>query len=264
MHSKIIYTIISFLLISTVLFSQENSLFKKKQFVQNLDTLNYRVLFPKNFSKEKKYPVVLFLHGSGERGNDNELQLTHGSSLFLQKNTRENFPAIVLFPQCSLDDYWSDVEIDRSTKPITFKFQNKAEPTKSLGLVIQLMDSLLQKSFVKKDQVYVMGLSMGGMGTFEILARRPDLFTAAVPICGGGNPSTAKLYAKNTKLWIFHGAKDDVVSPQFSIEMVKGIMNAGGSPNFTLYENANHNSWDAAFAEPNLLPWLFSKKRIKN
>lgn len=244
--------------------SVKDSLFQKKEFIIESDTLKYRIMFPLNFSEEKTYPIVLFLHGAGERGNDNNLQLIHGTTLFTSPKNRLHFPAIVVFPQCSLDDYWSNVEIDRSTKPITFKFQNKEKPTKSLGLVIQLMDTLLQKSFIKKDQVYVMGLSMGGMGTFEILARKPDLFAAAVPICGGGNPSTANSYAQNTELWIFHGAKDNVVSPQFSIEMVKGIINAGGSPNFTLYGNRNHNSWDSAFIEPNLLPWLFSKKRIKN
>ncbi|MDP3314109.1 prolyl oligopeptidase family serine peptidase [Lutibacter sp.] len=241
--------------------AQDQEIFQKKVFVKGKDTLLYRILYPVNFSKEKTYPVLLFLHGAGERGNDNASQLTHGSALFTNPNNRILFPVIVLFPQCSLDNYWSNVEIDRSTKPISFKFQSDEAPTKSLGLVIELMDYLLQKPFVNRQQVYVMGLSMGGMGTFEILAKRPTVFAAAIPICGGGNPSTATLYAKNTALWVFHGSKDDVVNPQFSVEMVKGILDAGGNPNFTLFGDANHNSWDHAFAEQNLLGWLFSKKR---
>ncbi|HMC01708.1 MAG TPA: hypothetical protein VKN14_11800, partial [Flavobacteriaceae bacterium] len=98
-------------------------------------------------------------------------------------------------------------------------------------------------------------------GTFEILYRKPDMFTAAFAICGAGNPETVKTYANKTELWVFHGAKDDVTNPQFSIDMVSAYLKAGGNPNFTLYADDNHNSWDSAFAEPELLPWLFSKSK---
>jgi predicted peptidase len=106
-----------------------------------------------------------------------------------------------------------------------------------------------------------MGLSMGGMGTFEILARNPEMFAAAVPICGGGNPEMADRYATSTAIWIFHGAKDNVVAPEFSTTMLQAIQNAGGQPAITIFPDANHNSWDPAFAEPELLPWLFSKSK---
>ncbi|MDP3358212.1 MAG: prolyl oligopeptidase family serine peptidase [Lutibacter sp.] len=241
--------------------NSEISLFEKKQFIQNNDTLNYRILYPINFSKEKQYPAVLFLHGSGERGNDNSSQLIHGSSLFLAADNQAQFPAIILFPQCPENDYWANVTVDRTTQPISLKFSNGDEPTKSLGLTMTLMDILLNEPYVEKNQLYVMGLSMGGMGAFEILARKPAMFAAAIPICGGGNPETAVNYATNTALWIFHGAKDDVVNPLLSIEMVTGILKAGGKPSFTLYDKDNHNSWDSAFAEPQLLPWLFSKNK---
>jgi len=244
--------------------NSENSLFEKKEFIRNNDTLKYRILYPINFSKEKQYPVVLFLHGSGERGSDNYSQLTHGSSLFLANDNRKQFPAIVVFPQCPENDYWANTEVDRTTQPISLKFANGGESTKSLGLTMSLMDNLLNDSYVIKEQVYVMGLSMGGMGTFEILSRKPLMFAAAVPICGGGNPETAVNYAKNTALWVFHGAKDDVVNPLLSLEMVAAILNAGGKPSFTLYDIDNHNSWDSAFSEPQLLPWLFSKIKNKN
>ena len=103
---------------------------------------------------------------------------------------------------------------------------------------------------------------MGGMGTFEILYRKPETFAAAFAICGGGNAETVSKYASNTPLWVFHGAKDDLVDPQLSIAMVSADLKAGGKPNFNLYADANHNSWDSAFAEPQLLPWLFSKSKL--
>lgn len=234
-------------------------LFEKKEFIVKSDTLLYRIMYPENFSENNQYPLVLFLHGAGERGNDNNTQLTHGSSLFASPENRLNYPAIVVFPQCPKNDYWANLSADRTVKPISFKFQNGGEPTKSLKLVMLLLDELLTKPYAKKNQIYVMGLSMGGMGTFEILSRRPTTFAAAIPICGGANPNTTKKYALNTELWIFHGAQDDVVNPQLSIEMVSSILAAGGTPNFTLFGKDNHNSWDSTFAEPNLLPWLFTR-----
>jgi predicted peptidase len=238
--------------------AQHQELYSYEIFVSNNDTLQYRMLLPKDFSKDRKYPLILFLHGSGERGNNNQSQLIHGSKLFADESNRNDFPAIIIFPQCPKIDYWANLSVDRNTKPITRKFLLDEEPTKSLYLVMELMEAMTNKSFVKKDQVYVGGLSMGGMGTFEILFRKPDMFAASFAICGGGNPEGAKSYANKTALWVFHGAKDDVVDPQLSIDMVSAYLKAGGTPNFTLYANDNHNSWDSAFAEPDLLPWLFS------
>ena len=212
--------------------------------------------------KTGKYPVVLFLHGAGERGSDNTKQLVHGSKLFLNPGFRKKHPAIVIFPQCPKDDYWSNVRIDRSKSGREkFDYQQQAPPTTSLRLVMALMDKIVAAPFTKDDQIYVGGLSMGGMGTFEILSGKPGMFAAAFPICGGGNPELTDRYAKNTALWVFHGARDDVVDPSFSKEMVAAVKNAGGNPKFTLYKDANHNSWDPAFAEPGLLPWVFSHKR---
>ncbi len=239
----------------------QNTGFSSELFVSKQDTLRYRMLLPKNFSKDKLYPVVLFLHGSGERGNDNQLQLVHGSKLFLNQMNRDAFPAIVIFPQCKKNSYWSNAIVNRNTKPIELDFPLDAPPTKPLSLVMQLMEDFISKPFVNKDKIYVGGLSMGGMGTFEILYRQPDMFAAAFTICGGGNPEGVKVYAKKTELWVFHGANDDVVSPQLSVNMVNAYLNAGGKPNFSLYADDDHNSWDSAFAEPQLLTWLFSKSK---
>lgn len=248
-----------FLTIST--FAQHQELYDSKQFISHADTLNYRIMYPKDFSEDKQYPFVLFLHGAGERGDNNVSQLAHGSKLFATDDNRESYPAIVIFPQCPQDDYWANVSVDRATKPLTLKFSNGGEPTKALNLVMQLMDKMVAKPFVNQNQVYVGGLSMGGMGTFELLSRKPNLFAAAFAICGGGNTDAAKAYATTVDLWIFHGAKDDVVDPQLSVDMVAAILKYGGKPNFSLYADDNHNSWDSTFAEPKLLTWLFSKSK---
>lgn len=241
--------------------SQHQSMYEAQTFIANADTLNYRILYPKNFSIDKQYPLFLFLHGAGERGKDNKSQLVHGSKLFANDENRDAFPAIVIFPQCPQNDYWANVSIDRTKQPLAIEFPNGGEPTKAMGLVMKLMDDMISKPFVAKQQVYVGGLSMGGMGTFELLSRKPAMFTAAIAVCGGGNTEAAKAYANTTELWIFHGAKDDVVTPQLSVDMVSAILKYGGAPNFTLYAEANHNSWDSALSEPNLLPWLISKSK---
>lgn len=242
--------------------AQHQDLYEYKTFVNQADTLKYRIMYPKNFSKDKQYPLVLFLHGAGERGANNESQLAHGSKLFADDVNRNQFPAIVIFPQCPQNDYWANVSVDRTATPLKLTFKDAGEPTKALSLVMQLLDNMLAKSYVNNQKVYVGGLSMGGMGTFELLSRKPDTFAAAFAICGGGSTKQTENYATKTDLWIFHGAKDDVVIPQHSIDMVSAILKYGGKPNFTLYADDNHNSWDTTFAEPKLLPWLFSK--LKN
>ena len=237
-------------------------LFSYEHHMVNDDTLNYRMLLPKDFDESKTYPLALMLHGAGERGNDNKKQLTHGSQLFLKETTRDSFPAIVIFPQCPQNDYWSKLDADRSTKPITFKYKYNEAPTTAMALVMDLMTEMVAKPYVKTDQVYAMGLSMGGMGTFEIIYRNPKMFAAAIPICGGGDPESVTAYAKTIPLWILHGAKDDVVDPKLSLSMASAIITAGGFPKLTLYDFANHNSWDPAFAEPELLKWLFSNTKL--
>ena len=244
------------IMLGTFKLSAQESPFSKEHFIKEGDTLQYRMLLPKDFSPSKSYPLMLFLHGAGERGEDNQKQLTHGSEIFIKN--RESFPAIVVFPQCPPQDYWANANVDRSTKPITLTFPKDIAPTKSLSLVMQLLDTMLDKNFVNKNQIYVGGLSMGGMGTFEILFRRPETFAAAIAICGAGNPDSAEVYAKKVPMWIFHGANDDVVNPLSSVDMVSGILKYGGKPNFSLFAKDNHNSWDSTFAEPKLLPWLFS------
>lgn len=241
--------------------AQQNSEYEKRVFTAGSDTLPYRLLMPDGFDASRKYPLVLFLHGAGERGSDNEKQLTHGSALFTEPLNRGAFPGVILMPQCPAESYWAQVKIDRSNYPIGLEFQYDNGPTRPLQLVMELVSQYLDLSYIDADRVYVMGLSMGGMGTFEILYRMPGVFAAAIPICGAGVPESVSAYAAQTPLWIFHGALDQVVAPGQSVEMVDALLRKGARPAFTLYDNYNHNSWDGAFTEPGLLRWLFSHRK---
>jgi predicted peptidase len=246
-------------LLNSPLQAQDHSLFKKYAIAQGGDTMPYRLLFPVNYDPAKKYPVIFFLHGSGERGKDNELQLVHGASLFLREDMRRRFPAFVIFPQCAANGYWSNVlQIFDTLKNRTFCFLPDGPETKDMRLFQQLIAYTLKALPINKRKVYIGGLSMGGMGTLEAARRNPGLFAAAFSICGGAEPATAK-YMKRTHLWLFHGLKDNVVDPAFSRKLYSALKKGGADVRITLYPNDNHNSWDDAFAEPGLLPWLFSK-----
>ena len=240
--------------------AQDLNLFQKKQFIIGNDTLPYRLLLPENYDASKKYPLVFFLHGAGERGNDNEKQLVHGAKLFLKEEVRRDYPAIVVFPQCPQNSFWSNVDFRIENGKRVFGFKAQGEPTIAMKLAQELLYSIMKDYPVNKRQVYAGGLSMGGMGTFEIVRRNPKLFAAAFPICGGGEPTTASVM-KKTKWWVFHGGKDDVVPPELSEKMVDALKAAKAAVKFTLYPDANHNSWDPAFAEPELLSWLFKQKK---
>jgi predicted peptidase len=241
--------------------AQAFDLYEKKWLAQGPDTLPYRLLLPEGYEASKKYPLVLFLHGAGERGRDNEAQLTHGGRLFLNDTVRKSFPAIVVFPQCPPNSFWSNVQfrMDSAGKR-SFAFQEGGAPTRAMAMVENLLEEVQRQYKIKSDQMYVMGLSMGGMGTFELVRRHPDLFAAAIPICGGGHPATANTL-KSTKWWVFHGVKDDVVPPALSEAMVAALKTQNAPVKFTVYPEAGHDSWDNAFAEPELLPWLFAQRR---
>jgi predicted peptidase len=260
-----IVPIITFLFVSCQSSAQQPtpdlSLYQKRLLVQAGDTLPYRVLMPQNFDSSKQYPVVFFLHGAGERGRDNEKQLTYGAKLFLQPENRKAFPAIVIFPQCSRESYWSNVlRLHDEKGARKFEFLPDGTPTRYMQLLQELVPFVLRTYPVKMNQVYVGGLSMGGMGTYEVVRRLPGTFAAAFAICGGAHPSTASKL-KGVNWWLFHGGKDDVVPPQATEKIHEALKKAGANVTFTLYPNANHNSWDPAFAEKNLLPWLFSQKK---
>ncbi len=222
----------------------------------------YRLLLPEDFDVHKKYPLILFLHGAGERGNDNEKQLVHGGQLFVADSFRNNYPAIVVFPQCAENSFWSntDFHYDTVNKKVAIKFKKDGAPTKAMKLLLNVFKELDEKYPLDKNRLYAGGLSMGGMGTFEIVRRIPGTFAAAFAICGGADTSTAEQIS-NTAWWIFHGLKDPVVDPQFSKDMAAALKNAGADVKLTLYPGDGHNSWDDAFKEPDLFPWLFSHNK---
>jgi predicted peptidase len=241
---------------------QDFSIYEKRIFIGTSgDTLPYRILFPEGYDKSKKYPLVLFLHGGGERGRDNEKQLTHGAKLFLGDSSRKNYPGVVVFPQCPSNDYWGAVKIDRSTTPIGLDFDYKRPPSRALALTIDLVRRLTKEESIEPSRIYIMGLSMGGMGTFEAVYRNPKLFAAAIPICGGGDSVRYDKRIKKVPFWIFHGDKDAVVDVRQSRAMVNRLKKLKARVQYTEYPGVNHNSWDYAFAEPELLRWLFSNKR---
>lgn len=239
----------------------QDELFEKATFTLSDKTLPYRIMMPENLSDVEKYPLVLFLHGSGERGNDNKKQLIHGGKLFADSADRTKFTCIAVFPQCPKESYWANVKINSNAISANrFKFRNGGEPTGAMTMLMGLVQELEQHPNVDKNRIYVVGLSMGGMGTFELLSRMPKTFAAAIAICGGDNPKSVTKYHK-VPMWIIHGAKDKVVVPRHSIRLVDALLQLGAFPKFTLYDKADHNSWDLAFEEDDFFPWLFSHER---
>lgn len=247
------------LLVSQHLSMAQNNTYTKEVYIEGSDTLLYRLLLPENFDPAKKYPVLFFLHGAGERGNNNESQLVHGSKLFQSERMRKDFPAIVVFPQCPPKDFWSNVKFRDSGD--RFDFQTDGDPGKAMKLLTGLVENFRGLKYAAKDQFYVGGLSMGGMGTLELLRRKPKVFAAAFSICGGDNIENAKKY-KKVPLWFFHGEKDNVVPVEKSKVVVAELQRLKAKDvKLTLYPEANHNSWDAAFSDQGLLPWLFSHRK---
>ena len=247
--------------LSTLLVAQEyeKHTFESSEGLQ----LPYRILFPENYESGQSYPLLVFLHGYGERGTDNEAQLAHGSSLFLNHENRAQFPAIVVFPQCPAGDMrWSWYE--RGDGDEAWRVPLYEKPQTALQAVIELVGKIMVEEKVDADRLYAMGLSMGGFGTFELIARMPGRFAAAVPICGGGNTAAIGLYGHDTKLWIFHGGADNVVPVANSRKMYEAIKQWDSEVKYTEYPGVNHESWTPTFAEPTLLPWLFAQQKKGN
>jgi predicted peptidase len=233
---------------SYMLQAQPVNLFDKLLYVSKKDTLPYRLLKPVNPGVKEIFPLIIFLHGSGERGSDNTAQLKHISDLALDPKYRGKYPCYVLAPQCPKGQLWAD-----------YKGPISKEPTMPTRLLIALMDEVIKEYPVDPSRIYITGVSMGGFGTWDLLARFPDKFAAAIPVCGGGDEQTAPKI-KHIPLWVFHGAKDNTVSPKQSRTMVKALQDAGGLPGYTEYPDIEHNSWVQAYQESHLLPWLFKQK----
>ncbi|HZY81928.1 MAG TPA: prolyl oligopeptidase family serine peptidase [Cyclobacteriaceae bacterium] len=239
--------------------AQDLSLFEKKLYISGNDTLRYRLLLPENYDKSKKYPLVLFLHGGGERGNDNEKQLLHCLPRFLEPANRKNLQCIVIAPQCPLADSWNSAKTNREVTPPVREFDYTKPAPKALQMAIDATKSIIKEGSVDKKKVVIVGLSMGGMGTFEAVGRYPKIFVAAAPICGGGD---AKFYSKKqakVDFWIFHGDADNTVDVKYSREMNERLKELKADVKYTEYPGVGHNSWNNAFAEGGFLEWLVKR-----
>ncbi|MFT6333857.1 MAG: putative peptidase [Saprospiraceae bacterium] len=237
----------------------QTGVYLKKAFKTQGGDLNYRIFFPENFDPSKEYPLLLFMHGSGERGNDNEAQLVHGSDLIAKGMNMHN--AIAIFPQCPKADYWVKFKTDEddNSGERSFDIDVESGPSDALGKVIALMNKMKVADYIDRKKIYVGGLSMGGMATFDLLWRMPNTFAAAMPICGAGSPEKAG-YMKSVPMRIYHGEDDSVVPVDKSRKMQMAIESSGGIPEVFIYSGVNHNSWTNAFAEKDFLSWMFDKQ----
>jgi predicted peptidase len=216
--------------------------------------LRYRLLKPEDYDPKKSYPLVLFLHGAGERGTDNDKQLVHGVPEFVKPAIRKRYPCFLIAPQCPANMKWVDVDWSADSHKLP------AEPTEPRRQSLELIAALQKEFAIDAKRIYVTGLSMGGYGAWDALVRRPDLFAAAAPVCGGGDEATADKIAK-IPVWAFHGGKDGVVKPARSRNMIEALKKAGAMPKYTEYEKVGHDSWGPAYRDPELYRWLFTQRR---
>ena len=216
--------------------------------------LNYRFFEIADTTEGKKYPLIIFLHGAGERGTDNEKQLTHGAKKFAEKQNLEKFPCFVIAPQCEEQYRW--VEVDW-TLPAHKMPEKISVP---LGLTVELIEEIIKKYAIDTNRIYVTGLSMGGYGTWDLISRFPNKFAAAVPICGGADENIA-CNIKDVPIWCFHGAKDKLVLVSRSRNMINALKKCSGTPKYTEYPTLGHFSWGQAYNEKELIPWMFSQKK---
>lgn len=201
---------------------------------------NYLLYLPEDYlTSQKDFPLILFLHGAGERGNDVSKVEIHGPPKLIAKEGK-SFPFVIVSPQCPKEDWWTS--------------------GKQLDILNAFLDDILENYRIDKDRIYLTGLSMGGYGTWSLAAAHPDRFAAIAPICGGGNTWDARRVA-NLPVWVFHGAKDQVVPIEKSEIMVAALEKAGGSVEFTVYPEAGHDSWTETYNNPDLYEWFLKHSR---
>lgn len=218
------------------------------------NVLRYRLLKPLDYDPNERYPLVIFLHGAGERGDDNTAQLKHGMPDFCEPERREKNKCYVLAPQCPKNEKWADIDWSKDSISVPKKIST------NLRLVFEVVDKMLADAAIDKNRVYITGLSMGGYGTWDAIYRRPNFFAAAAPVCGGGDPATAEKI-KDLAIWNFHGDQDRAVNVDLSRNMIAALKKAGGEPKYTEYPGVGHDSWTATYENDAVHEWLFSQKR---
>lgn len=198
---------------------------------------HYLKYLPKEYDGKKKFPLLLFLHGAGERGSDLEKVTKHGPPKLIKQG--KQFPFVVITPQCPKDTWWDANALDA------------------------MLDKIIESHAVDESRIYCTGLSMGGFGTWALGSTNPNRFAAFAPICGGGVDRTAfnafEMWKK--PVWVFHGDADKVVPLEESERMVKALRRRGGKPKFTIYKGVNHDSWTETYNNPKLYEWFLSHKK---
>ena len=219
------------------------------------ETLNYRYAAPKAVEAGRKYPLVLLLHGAGERGSNNVAQLFHGATDLLNYMREKGIEGYFIAGQCPEGKQWVDTPWGQ--------YEHRANPTPSetMALLIELVEKTMREKPVDLDRVYVTGISMGGYGTWDLVQRHPEWFAAAMPCCGGGDPQLA-WKIRNVPIWAWHGAVDSVVPVQRTRAMVSALWAVDGNVRYTEIPNCNHGSWFQMYADwDGALAWLFSRDR---
>jgi len=215
--------------------SQQSQMFKKE--ITKTVSCNYLLFLPEDYGKKRQHwPLMMFLHGPGERGSDLEKVKVHGPPKIVE--TRKDFPFILVSPQCPEGDWW----------------------TEKVEVLINLVDDIAARYRVDKKRIYLTGLSMGGYGTWALASAYPDRFAAIAPICGGGS-RIMSLRLKDIPIWVFHGAKDPVVPIKESEELVNAIRNRGGDVKFTIYPDAGHDSWTESYNNQELYDWFLKHSK---
>ncbi len=220
--------------------------------------LPYRLFVPDNYDSLQTYPIVFALHGAGERGTDNSLQLTTHklATIWAADSIQSKHPSFILAPQCPPNPaVWVHTPFGGGTYD-----HSKVALSRPLRAALEILDSTLERYNIDRNRVYVTGLSMGGYATWDVLMRFPDRFAAAIPICGGADTTKAALL-KNIPIWTFHGDADQTVPVSGTRQMIAAIRQAGGTPLYTEYPGVDHGSWGPALREPELAGWLFAQKR---
>jgi len=216
--------------------------------------LPYRLLRPKYDDAKKKYPLVIFLHGAGERGDDNQKQLVHGMNDFASDEIMAKYPTFLMAPQCPEGEKWADVDWGAMSSTLPEK------PSRSLAAVMKAADALQKEFPIDAGRIYITGLSMGAYGVWDALARWPEKFAAAAPVCGGGDPAYASKMT-DVPIWAFHGDEDKAVKVQRSREMIAALKATGATPKYTEYPGVGHDSWTRTYSDPALYEWLFVQRR---
>ncbi len=227
--------------------------FKEVIYEKDGKTLPYRFLEPVKVEKGKSYPLLVMLHGAKARGNDNKEQLKPyiGEIIRIASEKHQFF---MVAPQCPNGKKWVDVSWGADSHVMPEK------PSVPLSMVFDLIDKISKEYPVEPKCIYIAGPSMGGFGVWDAISRRPEIFAAAIPLCGGGDAAQAPKLVK-LPIWVFHGDTDPTVKTQRSRDMVEAIKKAGGEPKYTEYPGVGHNCYDQTFSNPEVIEWLFSQSK---